>query len=417
MGCRVICTLNNSEWNKCLENGFAVTHLFVAVERMWLMSSYVSPWMDDELSVLRDAVRQFFAEEFSPHEADWKAQGMVDREAWLKAGEMGILCPSMPEAYGGVGGTFAHETVISEELCRAGVSSFGSGIHSIVAHYILALCCEEQKKRWLGQMVAGEKIGAIAMTEPGAGSDLQGVMTTARRDGDSYIINGSKTFITNGYLSDLIIVVAKTDKEKGSKGISLFMLEAEGLDGFSRGNPLKKIGMNGCDTTELFFDNVRIPADNLLGEEEGLGFVQLMQQLPFERLLLAVSAVACMEVAIEETVKHVKERKAFGKTLMEFQNTRFKLAECETEARIARVFLDHCIDSLMNEKLDATTASMAKWWCSQKQCEIVDECLQLFGGYGYMMEYPIANMYVDSRVQKIYGGTNEIMKEMIARTL
>jgi acyl-CoA dehydrogenase len=269
----------------------------------------------------------------------------------------------------------------------------------------------------LEEMIAGEKIGAIAMTEPGAGSDLQGVTTTAVRDGDSYLINGSKTFITNGYLAELIIVVAKTDKAKGAKGTSLFMLDTRDLDGFSRGKPLKKIGMNGCDTTELFFDNVRIPVGNLIGPEEGQGFIQLMQQLPFERLLLAVSAVACMEAAVEETVKYVKERKAFGKAIMDFQNTRFKLAECETEARIARVFLDHCIEQLMIGKLDSTTASMAKYWCSQKQCEIVDECLQLFGGYGYMMEYPIANMYVDSRVQKIYGGTNEIMKEMIARSL
>jgi acyl-CoA dehydrogenase len=381
------------------------------------VSNYISPWLDDELNILRDAVFQFFSEEFTPREESWKAQGMVDLDAWHKAGEMGILCPSIPEEYGGAGGTFAHETVISEELCRAGVSSFGNGIHSIVAHYILAFCNEEQKKTWLSQMIAGERIGAIAMTEPGAGSDLQGVITTARRDGDSYVINGSKTFITNGFLSDLIIVVAKTDKSKGSKGTSLFMLEAEGLEGFSRGKPLKKIGMNGCDTTELFFDNVRVPAENLLGGEEGQGFVQLMKQLPFERMLLAVSAVSCMELAIEETLKYVKERKAFGQPLMGFQNTRFKLAECKTEARIARVFLDHCIESLIAEKLDTTTAAMAKWWCSQKQCEIVDECLQLFGGYGYMMEYPIANMYVDSRVQKIYGGTNEIMKEMIARTL
>jgi acyl-CoA dehydrogenase len=381
------------------------------------MSNYVSPWMDDELSVLKDAVRQFYTEEFSPNEEKWKSQGMVDRDAWYKAGEMGILCPSVPEEYGGAGGTFAHETIIADELCRAGVSSFGSGIHSIVSHYVLAFCTEEQKKLWLGQMLAGERIGAIAMTEPGAGSDLQGVTTTATRDGDSYVINGSKTFITNGYLADLIIVVVKTDKTKGSKGTSLIMLETTDLDGFSRGNPLKKIGMNGCDTTELFFDNVRVPAENLIGSEEGQGFAQLMQQLPFERLLLAVSAVSCMEFAVEETVKYVKERKAFGKTLMDFQNTRFKLAECETEARIARVFLDHCIESLMEGKLDSTTASMAKWWCSQKQCDIVDECLQLFGGYGYMMEYPIANLYVDSRVQKIYGGTNEIMKEMIARSL
>lgn len=381
------------------------------------MSNYVSPWLDDELNVLRDAVFQFFSEEFSPHEERWKAQGMVDRDAWLKAGAMGILCPSIPEEYGGAGGTFAHETVVSEELCRAGVSSFGNGIHSIVSHYVLDYCNEDQKKKWLSQMIAGEKIGAIAMTEPGAGSDLQGVTTTARRDGDSYIINGSKTFITNGYLAELIIVVAKTDKAQGSKGTSLFMVETEGLEGFSRGKPLKKIGMSGCDTAELFFDNVRVPAENILGDAEGQGFIQLMEQLPFERMLIAVGSVICMELAIEYTVKYVKERKAFGQPLNGFQNTRFKLAECKTEAQIARVFLDHCIELLIPGKLDTTTASMAKWWCTQKQCEIVDECLQLFGGYGYMMEYPIANMYVDGRVQKIYGGTNEIMKEMIARTL
>lgn len=382
------------------------------------MENYNSPWMNDELRVLQDAVRQFFAEEFVPHYERWIEQGMVDREAWIKAGEMGILCASIPEEYGGAGGTFAHDAVIARELIRAGISGFNVGVHSVIlAHYILSYGTEEQKMRWLPKMVSGEVVGAIAMTEPGTGSDLGGVTTTARREGDHYVINGSKTFITNGIHANLICVVSKTDTGVGHKGISLLMAETEGLEGFTRGRALKKLGLKASDTTELFFDNARVPASCLLGGEEGKGFAQLMNQLPRERLYIAVNAVTMMERAIHETVKHVKERKAFGKHLIDFQNTRFKLAECKTEATIARIFLDHCIERVLDGTLDLPTAAMAKWWTTQKQCEIVDECMQHFGGYGYIMEYPIAHMYADSRVQKVYGGSNEIMKELIARSL
>lgn len=382
------------------------------------MENYNSPWMDEDLKVLRDAVRQFYAKEFVPHYERWIAQGMVDRDAWNKAGAMGILCASIPEEYGGAGGTFAHEVVIAQELVRAGINGFSNGVHSgILAHYILAYGTEEQKKRWLPKMASGEVVGAIAMTEPGAGSDLGGITTTAKRQGDFYLLNGSKTFITNGIHANLICVVVKTDPALGYKGISLLMLETENLEGFSRGLPLKKLGMKAADTAELFFDNVRVPAADLLGNEEGKGFAQLMNQLPRERLYIAVAAVTVMERAISETVKHVKERKAFGKHLIDFQNTRFKLAECKTEATIARVFVDHCIERALDGSLDLATAAMAKWWTTQKQCEIVDECMQHFGGYGYILEYPISQMYADSRVQKVYGGSNEIMKELIARTL
>lgn len=382
------------------------------------MENYNSPWMDEDLRVLRDAIRQFYAKEFAPHYERWMEQGMVDRDAWNKAGAMGILCASIPEEYGGGGGTFAHDAVIAQELIRVGISGFNVGVHSVIlAHYILSYGTEEQKMRWLPKMASGEIVGSIAMTEPGAGSDLGGVTTTAKREGDHYVINGSKTFITNGIHSNLICVVAKTDTGLGHKGISLIMAETENLEGFTRGRALKKLGLKASDTAELFFDNVRVPASNLLSGEEGNGFAQLMNQLPRERLYIAVNAVTMMERAIEETVKHVKERKAFGKHLIDFQNTRFKLAECKTEAKIARIFLDHCIEQVLDGSLDLATAAMAKWWTTQKQCEIVDECMQHFGGYGYIMEYPIAHMYADSRVQKVYGGSNEIMKELIARTL
>lgn len=382
------------------------------------MDNYNSPWMDDDLRVLQDSVRQFYAKEFVPNYERWMEQGMVDREAWNKAGDMGILCASIPEEYGGAGGTFAHDAVIAQELIRAGISGFNVGVHSVIlAHYILSFGTEEQKMKWLPKMVSGEIVGAIAMTEPGTGSDLGGVMTTAKRDGDYYVVNGSKTFITNGYHANLICVVTKTDVNAGHKGISLVMVETENQEGFTRGRALKKLGLKASDTTELFFDNARVPAANLLGGVEGKGFPQLMEQLPRERLYIAVNAVTMMERAISETVKHVKERKAFGKHLIDFQNTRFKLAECKTEAKIARVFLDHCIQRVLDNTLDLPTAAMAKWWTTQKQCEIVDECMQHFGGYGYILEYPIAHMYADSRVQKVYGGSNEIMKELIARSL
>ena len=331
---------------------------------------------------------------------------------------MGLLCPSAPEEYGGVGGSYAHEAIIIDRLSRLGTDGWGISLHNaIVAPYITHYGTEEQKQRWLPKLISGELVGAIAMSEPGAGSDLQGVKTTAKMDGNEYVINGSKTFITNGGTADLIIVVAKTDPAQGAKGTSLMMVETEGLEGFRRGRILDKIGQHANDTAELFFDDVRVPTTSLLGDAEGRGFFQLMEQLPQERLNVAVGAVAVIERALEETLAYVKERKAFGKQVIDFQNTQFKLAECKTEATIAKVFVNYCVEQHLQGKLDSVTASMAKYWLSDLQCKIVDECLQLHGGYGYMNEYPIAEMYRDSRVQRIYAGTNEIMKLMIARSL
>jgi len=375
-------------------------------------------WTNDELAMLREAAARFFASEAVPHEARWEEQHHVDRDFWNRAGAAGLLCPSIPEEYGGAGGDFRHEAVIYEEQTRALVSSFGNGVHSgIAAHYVLAYGTEAQKQRWLPKLASGELVAAIAMSEPGAGSDLQSVRTRAVRSGDDYVIDGAKTFITNGWLADLIVLVAKTDPALGGKGISLVVVETRDLAGFRRGRILEKIGMHGQDTAELFFDGARVPAANLLGGLEGQGFAQLMQQLPQERLIIAVQALAGMERAVELTAEYVKGRKAFGRHLIEMQNTRFKLAECATVARIGRVFVDDCIVRHVAGTLDTATASMAKWWCTQKQCEVVDECLQLHGGYGYMREYPISRLFVDARVQKIYGGSNEIMKELIARSL
>jgi len=382
-----------------------------------LMPGYRSPWMTEEHDLLKEAAQKFFQREFVPNTDRWIKQQHIDRDAWRKAGAAGFLCASIPEAYGGGGGTFAHEMLIVEEQERALAVGLGNVVHSgIVAHYINAYGSEEQKLKWLPKMASGDMVGAIAMTEPGAGSDLQGVRTTARKSGDKYIINGSKTFITNGYLADLIIVVARTGGE-GSKGISLIVVETADAPGFRRGRNLEKLGQKAQDTAELFFDDVPVPAENLLGPEEGKGFAQLMNQLPQERLLIAAQACAVMEVALKLTTDYVKERKAFGKSILDFQNTQFRLAECKTEAHIARVFIDDCTMKHLEGKLDATTAAMAKYWATDKQCEIIDACLQFFGGYGYMMEYPITRLYADARIQRIYGGTNEIMKVLIARTL
>ena len=378
---------------------------------------YESPWMNDELRMFRKTAARFIREEFLPHEARWREQHRPDAEAWTKAGETGLLLTDVPEEYGGGGGTFAHEAVMFEEMAYAGVH-LGSGVHSIVAHYVLSYGTEEQKRRWLPRMAKGELVGAIAMSEPVAGSDLQGIKTTARREGDTYVISGSKTFITNGWHASLICLAVKTDTaQNAKKGISLIMVEAKNLPGYRVGRILEKVGTHGQDTCELFFDDVRVPADNLLGLEEGRGFYQMMEQLPYERLTVGVGAVAVMEQAVTVTTKHVKERRAFGKSLLEFQNARFKLAECKTVARVARVFLDDCIERLIAGELDTPTAAMAKYWLTDQQCQVVDECVQLHGGYGYMMEYPIARMWADSRVQRIYAGTNEIMKELIARSL
>jgi acyl-CoA dehydrogenase len=378
-----------------------------------------SPWMTDELALLRETASEFFRRESVPHHERWAAQKHVDREFWNKAGEVGLLCASVPEEYGGGGGTFAHETVILEEQARAADSAFGGGVHSpIVAQYILNYGSEEQKRGWLPAMASGEMVGAIAMTEPGTGSDLQSIKTRAKREGDEYVIDGAKTFISNGKHCDLLIIAAKTGREEGAAAMSLIVVEtSDELEGFTRGKLLDKIGMHGQDTSELFFDSMRVPAENLLGEAEGQGFIQLMQQLPQERLTIAVTAVVVMESVLEQTIAYTRDRKAFGRDLLSFQHTRFLLAERKTEATIARIFMDECVQRHLRGELDAQTASMAKWWLTQKQCEIVDDCLQLYGGYGYMTEYPIAQAFVDSRVQKIYGGTNEIMKEIIGRSL
>jgi acyl-CoA dehydrogenase len=376
-----------------------------------------SSWEDDDLTALRDLARSFCEKEIKPNAEKFIEQHHVDRDLWNKAGGLGLLCMSIPEEYGGGGGTFAHEAVLIEEQARVADSSWGVSLHNgIVAHYILEYGSEEQKKTWLPKMASGEAVGAIAMTEPGTGSDLQNVKTKAIKQGDEYVIDGSKTYITNGQNADLIVVVAKTDPNAGSKGVSLILVEAE-REGFRRGRVLDKVGQRGQDTSELFFDGVRVPTSNLLGAEEGQGFIQLMQQLPQERLIIAVASVAGMEKAVSETIAYTKDRTAFGRSIFSFQNTKFKLAEAATETRIGRVFVDDCINKHIKGELDIPTVAMAKWWTSDRAMVVADECLQLFGGYGYMNEYPIARLWADNRVQKIYAGTNEIMKEIIARTL
>lgn len=375
-------------------------------------------WMNDDLDAFRELAHTFCQKEMAPHHERWSQDKQVDRELWTKAGEVGLLCLSIPEAYGGGGGTFATEAVLLEEQARAGDDAWGNAVHSgIVAHYILDYGTEEQKQRWLPKLASGELVGSIAMTEPGTGSDLQNVKTRALRDGDSYVINGAKTFITNGAQTGLVIVVAKTDPHEQAQGVSLVVLETEGAEGFRRGRVLDKIGMHGQDTAELFLDDVRVPVDNLLGGQEGLGFIQLMQQLPQERLLIAVSAVAAMEVALEQTIQYTKERTAFGREIFKFQNTKFKLAECATEVAVCKAFIDQCIERHLTRDLDVTGAAMAKWWTTDRLSRVADECLQLFGGYGYMTEYPISRAWTAARVQRIFGGTNEIMKEIISRTL
>ncbi len=382
------------------------------------MDNNQMPWISGDLETFQDAIRKFVERELAPNEERWWKQQHIDREVWYKAGELGMLCASIPEEYGGGGGTFAHEAILTLEQARAGVSSLGTNVHcGIVAHYILRYGTEEQKRKWLPKMASGEMVAAIAMSEPGAGSDLKSVKTRALKDGDDYVINGSKTFITNGYHANLILVVCKTDPEAGSRGVSIVVVETDGQQGFRRGRILEKIGQKGQDTAELFFDDMRVPRKNLLGTEEGKGFYQLMQQLPQERMIIALGALAAMERAISLTVEYVRNRKVFGESLLDLQNTRFKLAECKTNATIARSFVNDCMAKVLRGELDPGTAAMAKWWCTQRACEIIDECLQLHGGYGYMMEYPIARMYVNARVSKIFGGSNEIMKELIAREL
>ena len=383
-----------------------------------ILDGYRAAWENDETDDLRALAREFIARELTPNQERFAENHQIDRETWLKAGEAGLLCISIPEEYGGGGGTFAHEAVILQEQGFAGDSSWQNAVHSVIcAHYILAYGTEEQKKKWLPGMATGELIAAIAMTEPGTGSDLQAVRTRAVRDGDDYVINGSKTFITNGTHADIVIIVARTSDAPGAKGISLIVAETKDLAGFERGRVLDKIGQRGQDTRELFFSDMRVPVANLLGGEEGHGFYQLMQALPQERLALAVTGATVCEAAVRETIKYTKDREAFGQPIIKFQNTGFVLAECATETFATRTFIDHLTEKHIKGELTTEQASAGKYWASDAQNRIADRCLQLFGGYGYMNEYPIARMFVDSRIQKIYGGTNEIMKLLISRGL
>jgi acyl-CoA dehydrogenase len=381
------------------------------------MKPYESPWMDDDLRMLREAVSRYVETEMLPHDARWRAQKHVDRETWRAVGAAGFLLMDVPAEYGGGGGDFRHEAVLYEETARRGISGFGQGVHSIAAHYVLNYGTEEQKQRWLPRMARGELIGAIAMTEPGAGSDLKGIRTRAVRDGDQYVINGSKIFITNGSIATILMLVVRTDPSDRSRGMSIMMVETEGLHGYRVGRVLDKMGMTAQDTSELYFEDVRVGADCLLGGVEGKGMHQLMGDLPYERLTIALGGVAAMEGAVAETARYVRERKAFGQAIGEFQNTRFKLAEVVTLTRVARTFVDKCIEQLVRGELDTETAAMAKWWVTDVQQQVMDECVQLHGGYGYMNEYLVCRMFADSRVQRIYGGTNEIMKELISRSV
>ena len=380
------------------------------------MKAYESAWMDDDLRMLREAIARFVETEFVPHDARWRKQHHIDKDAWRRIGAAGFLCMDVPAEYGGGDGDFRHETLLYEELNRRGVSCFGQGVHSICAHYVLNHGTEEQKRRWLPRMARGELIGAIAMTEPGAGSDLKSIRTRAVRDGDHYVVNGSKIFITNGGSAELLMLVVRTDPNDRSRGLSILMVETPGLAGYRVGRVLDKMGFDAQDTAELFFEDVRVPVDCLL-EQEGEGMHMLMGDLPYERLLIAVGGIAAMEGALEETIRYVNERKIFGQPVMAYQNTRFKLAECATNTRVARVFVDHCIQQIVAGTLDPETAAMVKYWVTDLQQKVIDECQQLFGGYGYMNEYLICRLFADSRVQRIYGGTNEVMKELISRSL
>ncbi|MFI7617109.1 acyl-CoA dehydrogenase family protein [Nonomuraea terrae] len=372
---------------------------------------------DEEHDLFRESVREFMAREVVPHHPQWEKDGIVPREVWKKAGELGMFGFSVPEEHGGSGvSDFRCNAVVVEEIIRHGASGLGFSLHNdVMAPYLVDLTDDGQKQRWLPGFVSGELITAIAMTEPGAGSDLQGIRTTAVREGDHYVLNGQKTFITNGVNADLVVVVAKTDPAAGARGITLIVVE-RGMEGFGRGRNLDKIGMKAQDTAELFFDNVRVPVANRLGPAEGEGFVQLMNNLPQERLSIAVAAVAAAETVLEQTIAYCRSRQAFGRTIGSFQNTRFVLAELATETEIARHYVDKCVRALNGGELTAVDAAKAKWWTTELQTKVIDRCLQLHGGYGYMTEYPVAKAWLDSRVQTIYGGTTEIMKEIIGRS-
>jgi acyl-CoA dehydrogenase len=372
-------------------------------------------WMDADIEAFRDQARRYIERELAPHLDVWRRQGFIPREVWRPFGELGFLLPELPERYGGAGVNLAYQLVVQDELARAEVPA-STAVHSIVAHYILDYGTEVQKQRWLPKLASGEILAGIALTEPGCGSDLKALRTKADKQGDQYVIDGAKTFITNGATANLLVVAVRTGGA-GSGGVSLMVLETENLPGFRVGRRLEKLGQHASDTAELFFDAVRLHQDQLLGEQEGLGFRQLMSQLPYERLLLAVPAAAVIEKALELTVDYTRQRKAFGQSVFDFQNTRFKLAECATLAHVVRSFVNDCVQRLLDGTLDDEAAYMAKWWCTEQQGKVTDECLQLFGGYGYMAEYPIARLYADARIQRIYGGTTEIMKDLIARRL
>jgi len=380
------------------------------------MKAYESPWMDDDLRMLREAISRFVETEFEPLDDKWRKQHHVDKASWRQIGAAGFLLLDVPVEYGGGGGDFRHEALLYEETMRRGLSGFGQSVHSICAHYVLNYGTEEQKQRWLPRMARGELIGAIGMTEPGAGSDLKGIRTRAVRDGDHYVVNGSKIFITNGGSAELLMLVVRTDPTDRGRGLSILMVETGGLAGYRVGRVLDKMGQQAQDTAELFFEDVRVPVDCLL-QQEGKGMHMMMGDLPYERLLIALGGVASMEGALEDTIKYVNERQIFGQPVANFQNTKFKLAEAATHTRVARVFVDRCIELLLKGELDTETAAMAKWWVTDMQQKVIDECQQLFGGYGYMNEYRICRMFADSRVQRIYGGTNEVMKELISRSL
>lgn len=380
------------------------------------MSQTRPSWATEEVAELYDMAWDFLSSEIGQRSEEWSDNRCVDREFWLRAGKLGLLCASVPEEYGGGGGGFLHHVAIASAYARTGDKAWGNAIHSgVVADYLVSYGSEEQKRQWLPRMATGEVIAALGMSEPEAGTDLKGIRTTAIRHGDHYVLNGAKTFITNGSSADMVVVAAKTDPAGGGRGISLLIVDTQ-LPGFSVGRVLDKIGQHGADTAELFFENVHVPADQLLGIE-GRGFPQMMSQLPQERLIIGINAVGATELAVDLTVRYAKERHIFGAPLMDMQNTRFELAECATLARVAREFLDNCIVRHSVHGVDTATAAMCKWWLTEVQCDVIDRCLQLFGGYGYMREYPIARLYCDARAQKIYGGTNEIQKELIARSL
>jgi acyl-CoA dehydrogenase len=382
---------------------------------MQLPRLHQHPWMDEQIEAFRDQVRRYLDAEFAPRLEGWRKQGYIPREVWRPFGELGFLLPELDEEWGGAGASLAYQLVVQDELAKVEAPA-NTAVHTIAAHYLLDYGTPEQKARWLPKLASGEMLAGIAMTEPGCGSDLKAVRTRARLDGDHYVVDGAKTFITNGLTANLLVVVVRTG-DAGAKGISLLVMETENLPGFSVGRRLEKLGQHASDTAELSFDGVRVPRSHLVGGVEGQGFAQLMSQLTYERLLLAVPAAAVIERAVALTVEYTQSRKAFGQSLADFQNTRFKLAECATLAHVVRSFVNDCIQRQLDGTLDAEAAYMAKWWCTEQQCRVTDECLQLFGGYGYMAEYPIARLYADSRVQKIYGGANEIMKDLIARKL